>query len=54
MLIEYVLSSLRIVAITEMKDVGVVEERSLQLVQLEEDYFVTSYHQHVKNERHKY
>ena len=54
MSVEYIVPSLRIVVITEMKYVGVVEVRSLQLVQLEEYYFVTSYHQHVKNERHKY
>ena len=53
MLMEYTAPSLKITVITEMAYVGVVEERLLQLVQLEEDHFVTGYHQSVEKERQK-
>ena len=39
--------------ITKMIDVGVVEERLLQLVHLEEECFVVGYHQNVENQRQK-
>ena len=43
--LEYIVPSLRIVAFTEMIDVGVVEEIFSQLVQIEEDHFIIGYHQ---------
>ena len=45
---EYIVPRLRIVAITEMNDVGVVKEILLQLAQLEEDRFVARYHHNVE------
>ena len=45
---EYIVPSLRIVAIAEMTDVDVVKERLLQLVQLEEECFVVGYDQNVE------
>ena len=50
---EYIVPSLSIVVITEMTDVGVVEERLSQLLQLEEYHFVAGYDQNVEKERHK-
>ena len=50
--IEYIVPSLKIVAITDIPNVGAVEERLHQLVQMEEDQFILSYHQRVK-ERQK-
>jgi hypothetical protein len=44
---EYLVPSLRIVAFTDMDDTGAVQERLAQLVELEEDKFVTGFHQHV-------
>ena len=43
MLMEYIVPSMKIATIIEMTDFGVVEEILLQLVQLEEDKFVTGY-----------
>ena len=53
MLMEYIVPNLRIVAITEMIDVGAIEERLSQLLQLEEDSFVIGYHQNVEKDLHK-
>ena len=36
-----------------MTDVGAIEERSPQLVMLEEELFVAGYHQNVANEQQK-
>ena len=47
---EHLVPSLRIAAITEMMDVGAVEERLLQLLQLEEEIFFAGYHQNVEKE----
>ena len=41
---DYIVPSLRIVVITEMKDVSAVEEILSQLVQLEEEYFFVGFH----------
>ena len=41
---EYIVPSLRIVAITEMTDVGAIEETLSQLLHLEEDRFVAGYY----------
>ena len=50
MLMEYIVSSLRITAIMEMIDVGAIEEILWQLVELEEERFITGYHQNVEKE----
>ena len=47
---EYIVPSLRIVAITEMIDVGAIEGILSQLLQLEEVHFVLGYHQRVEKE----
>ena len=41
---EYIMSRLRVIAITEMTDVDVVEDKLLQLVQLKEGSFVRGFH----------
>ena len=41
---DYIVPSLRVVAITEMKDVDAVEDRLIQLIHLEEERFVTGFH----------
>ena len=45
---EYIVHMIMIVVITEIIDVGVVEERLLQLVRLEEEHFVAGYHQNIE------
>ena len=50
---EYILLILRVVAITEMTYVDVVEDRVLQLIHLEEEHFVAGFHQNVENKRQK-
>ena len=50
---EYIVPSLRINSITEMKDVGTIEEILSQVLQLEEYLFIISYHQRVEKERQK-
>jgi hypothetical protein len=50
---EYLVPSLRIVVFTGMDDTGVVQERLAQLVELEEDRFITGFHQQVQKEREK-
>ena len=50
---EYIVLSLRIAAITKMRDTGAVEERLAQLVQMEEDRFIAGFHQNVEKERQK-
>ena len=47
---EYIVPSLQIVAITEMTDIGIVEERLAQLVQMEEDHFIAGFHENVENQ----
>jgi hypothetical protein len=44
---EYLVLSLRIVAYTDMDDIGTVRDRLAQLVELEEDRFVAGFHQQV-------
>ena len=51
---EYIVPSLRIVAIIEMTDTGVVEERLAQLIQMEEERFIVGFHQNVEKQRQKY
>jgi hypothetical protein len=50
---EYLVPSLRIVAFTDMDDIGAVRERLAQLVELEEDRFIVGFHQQVQKEREK-
>jgi hypothetical protein len=50
---EFILPSLHIATITDLSDSGTIEERLSQLVQLEEDRFVTGFHQQVQKEREK-
>ena len=45
---EYIVSILRIVALIEMTDGDVVEQRLTHLVQIEEEKFVTGFHQRVE------
>ena len=51
--LEYIVLSLRIVTITEMTNVGAIEEILSQLVQLEEYFFSAIYHQRVEKEQQK-
>ena len=44
---EYLVPSLRIVAFTDMDDTGAIHERLAQLVELEEDRFITSFHRQI-------
>ena len=53
MQIEFILPSLRIAVVIDILDSGAIEERLSQLVQLEEDWFVTGFHQQVQKEREK-
>jgi hypothetical protein len=50
---EYLVPSLRIDAFTNMDYTGAVCERLAQLVELEEDRFITVFHQQVQKEREK-
>ena len=45
---KYILPSLRITQITGMTDTDIVEERLAQLLALEEDRFITGFHQKVQ------
>jgi hypothetical protein len=47
MSMEFILPSLHIATITELSNTGAIEERLAQLLQLEEDQFVTGFHQQV-------
>jgi hypothetical protein len=50
---EYLVSSLRISAFTDMDGTGIVQERLAQLVELEEDKFIARFHQQVQKEQEK-
>jgi hypothetical protein len=50
---EYSVPILRIDAFTDMDDIGIVRERLAQLVELEEDRFITGFPQQVQKEREK-
>jgi transposase InsO family protein len=50
---EYLVPSLRIIAFIGMDDTRVFQERLAQLVELEEDRFITGFHQQVQKEREK-
>ena len=53
MLVEYIIPSLKVAALTGMTDEDIVNERLLQLVGLEEDRFIAGFHQQVQKEREK-
>ena len=44
---EYIVPSLRVAALIDMADEDTVNERLLHLVGLEEDFFITGFHQQV-------
>ena len=50
---EYIVPSLRVVALTEMTDVDAFEERLLQLIHLEDECFIERknvwHNKHIKN-----
>ena len=50
---EYIVPSLRVVVLTEMTDVGAVEEILLQLIHLEEECFIAGFHKNVEKQRQK-
>ena len=50
---EYILPSLRIAQITRLNDTDIVEERLAQLLALEEDRFITGFHQKVQKAQEK-
>ena len=50
---EYIVSSLRIVALTEMTDVDFVEKKLSQIVQMEEERFVARFHRNTEKKRQK-
>jgi hypothetical protein len=50
---EYLAPGLRIVSFTDMDDTSIVRERLAQLVELEEDKFISGFHQQVQKEREK-
>jgi hypothetical protein len=45
--IEFLMPSLRVAAITQMKERGAVHERLNQLLSIEEDQILTRFHQQV-------
>ena len=47
---EYLVHSLIIATFTDMDDIGTIQERLTQLVELEEDIFIIGFHQHVHKE----
>ena len=48
---EYIVPSLKIAALIDLADEEIVEERLLNLVELEEDRFVAGFHQQVQKNR---
>ena len=50
---EYIVPILKIVALTDMADEKTMSERLLNLVGLEEDWFVVGFHQQVHKDREK-
>ena len=49
-LMEYIVLSLCIAAMTCMSDEGAIEERLEQLLHLEEDWFIAGFHQQVEKD----
>ena len=50
---EYIIPNLHIAAVTGMDDVVALEEHAAHLVQLEEDRFISGFHECIKNDRDK-
>jgi hypothetical protein len=50
---EYLVPSLRIATFIGMDDIGIVQDRLAQLVELEEDRFIVGFHQQVQKEQEK-
>ena len=50
---DYIVPSLLIAALTEMEDRESLEERLMQIMELEEDHFIVGFHQQVQNEHKK-
>ena len=50
---EYIVSNLRIVALTKVTDTDAVEERLVQLIQMEEERFIAGFHKNVEKQQHK-
>ena len=50
---EYIVPSLRIATFTDMADPDMMEERISQFLALDEDRFITGFHQQVQKERAK-
>ena len=53
MLMEHIVPRLCIASFTRMADYGALEERLLQLIELEEDRFLVGFHQQVQKEHEK-
>jgi hypothetical protein len=51
--IEYLVPSLGIASFIDMDNLGIIQERLAQLVELSEDRFITGFHQQVHKEREK-
>ena len=47
---EYIVLSLQIAALTEMKNTNAVEELLMQLIQIEEERFIAGFHQNVEKQ----
>jgi hypothetical protein len=50
---EFIVSSLCIVTLTELTDSGTVEKILSELVELEEDHFIAGFHQQVQKAHEK-
>ena len=50
---EYIVPSLKITSLIDMADEETVNERLLNLIELEEDWFVAGFHQQVQKDREK-
>jgi hypothetical protein len=50
---DFIVPILLVVVITDLSNFGAVEERLSQLLQLDEDRFVTGFHQQVQKAREK-
>ena len=50
---EYIVPSLRITAMICMDDEAALEEHTTQLLQLEEDLFIASFHQRIEKDHQK-
>ena len=50
---DYIVPSLRIAALIEMTNIDAVKQRLSQLVQMEEERFITGFHQNMEKQRKK-